>query len=140
MKMISQEMVDEMLKRAEEPEALAAYKGLNFALVLVAKDCPGNEDRQVKLGIKDGKLVNVEATIKPAPSDLRTAPVDKAVLDAKVMSNFDKLTDIVRGKIGMVSAMRYVKVDGNLPKLLKQANGFVALLKYIGTLPIEWGK
>ena len=139
MKLISQEMVDEMLKRAEEPEARAAFKGLNIALFLVATDCPGNEDRQVKLIIKEGKLLDVEVIIKSAPSDLRTAPLDKSQFDAKVLAPFKKLTDIVQGKVSMISSIGYLNIDGDLPKLLKQVNGYMARLKFMGTLPIEWG-
>ena len=138
MKLISQEMVGEMVKRAEAPEAQEAFKGLNIALLLVATDCPGNEDRQVKLIIKEGKLLNIEVLIKPAPSDLRTAPVDKSQFDARVLCRFEKLIDIVQEKMSLISALGYVKIDGDMPKLMKQVGGFVALLKFIGSLPIEW--
>lgn len=138
MKLISQEMVDEMVKRAEAPEAQEVFKGLNIALLLVATDCPGNEDRQVKLIIREGKLLNIEVLIKPAPSDLRTAPVDKSQFDARVLCRFEKLIDIVQEKMSLISALGYVKIDGDMPKLMKQVGGFVALLKFIGSLPIEW--
>ena len=139
MRLISQEMVDEMVKRAEEPEARAAFKGLNIALLLVATGCPENEDRQVKLIIKEGKLLDVEVIIKSAPSDLRTAPLDKSQSDAKVLAPFKKLTDIVQGKVSMISSIGYLKIDGDLPKLMNQVSGFMALLKFMGSLPIEWG-
>jgi len=132
-------MVDEMVKRAKDPKAREGFKDLNIALFLVATDCPGKEDRQAKLVIKNGEIIEVEVTAKPAPSDLRTAALDRSRFDARVVCKFEKLIDIIQEKMSLIAALGYVKIDGDMAKLMKQVGGFVELLKFIGTLPIEWG-
>lgn len=138
MKMISQEMADEMLSRAETPEAREALKDIDIALLIVATDCPGAEDRQIGIVIREGKLARPEVKIESAPSDLRTASLDSAWFDARVVCRFEKLIDIIQDKISLVGALAYVKIDGDMSKLMKQVNGFAALLKFIGSLPVEW--
>ena len=139
MKLLSQEMLDEMVKQSENPDIQEALKGLTIRLVMAATDCPGNEDRGCKLIIEDGKVVKAEAEIKPAPSDMRDAPLNKAEFDASVISPFEPLTDLVTEKMSLVAAFGHVKIDGDLPKLMTQVEGFVAFLKLIGSLPVEWG-
>jgi len=139
MKLVSQEMVDEMVKRAKDPEVRKGFKDLNIALFLVATDCPGKEDRQAMLILKNGEIIDVEVITKPAPSDLRTAPLDKSKFDARVVCKFEKLIDIIQQKMSLIAALGYVKIDGDMAKLMKQVGGFVELLKFIGSLPIEWG-
>jgi len=138
-KLLSQEMLDEMLKQSEDPDLREQLKGLSIRLVMVATDCPGNEDRGCKLTLEDGKITKAEAVVKPAPSDMREEPLDKANFDAKVVSPFEPLTDLVTEKMSLVAAFGYVKIDGDLPKLMTQVEGFVAFLKFIGSMPIEWG-
>ena len=79
MKFLSKELIDEMLKQAEaDPELPSKLKGLTIRLLMVGTDCPGNEDRQYSLILADGKLISMEMETQPAPSDLRTAPLDAA--------------------------------------------------------------
>ena len=139
MKLLSQEMLDEMVKQSANPDLQEQLKGLTIRLIMVATDCPGNEDRGCKLIIEDGKLTKAEALVKPAPSDMRDEPLDKAQFDAKVVSPFEPLTDLVTEKMSLVAAFGHVKIDGDLPKLMTQVEGFVAFLKFIGSLPVEWG-
>lgn len=140
MKLLSQEMVNEMVKRAENPEVTELLKGLTIRLVMVATDCPDKSDRQAELVLKDGKFVAFKVGSKPAPSDFRTTPLDKAKFDAKVQSPFGPLVDLVTEKVNLVAAFQFVKIEGDLPKLMTQVEGFVAFLKFIGSLPIEWDK
>ena len=139
MKLLTQEMLDEMAKQSQDPDVQESLKGLSIRLVMVATDCPGNEDRQCNLIIEDGKITKAEAIVKPAPSDMRDAPLDKAQFDAKVMSPFEPLTDLVLEKMSLVAAFGHVKIEGDLPKLMTQVEGFVAFLKFLGTMPVEWG-
>jgi hypothetical protein len=140
LKLLSQEMLDEMAKRSQEPEVQESLKGLSIRLVMVATDCPGKEDRQCNLVIEDGKITKAEAIIKPAPSDLRDAPLDKSQIDAKVLSPFGPLTDILQEKIRLISSFEHIKIESDLTKLMLQVEGFVAFLKFIGSLPVEWDK
>jgi hypothetical protein len=132
-------MLDEMLKQSENPDVQEQLKGLTIRLIMVATDCPGGEDRGCKLILDDGKITTAEAVVKPAPSDMRDEAMDKAAFDAKVVSPFEPLTDLVTEKMSLVAAFGHVKIDGDLPKLMTQVEGFVAFLKFIGSLPVEWG-
>jgi hypothetical protein len=107
---------------------------------MVATDCPDKSDRQAELVLKDGKFVSFNVASKPAPSDFRTIPLDKAKFDAKVESPFGPLVDLVTEKMNLVAAFQFVKIEGDLPKLMTQVEGFVAFLKFLGSLPIEWDK
>ncbi len=138
MKLLSQEMVDEMLKRAEEPEVQAKFKGLTIRLILVGTDCPENEDRQVALTIADGKFGDVQVEVQPTPGDMRTVPFDKTKYDAKITMPYAPLCDLIQEKMSMVEALPHVKIEGDLPKLMTQVEGFIALLQFIGSLPIEY--
>ncbi len=138
LKLLSQEMLDELLKRGQDTDVQESLNGLSIRLVTVATDCPGKEDRQCNLVIKDGKITKAEARIRPAPSELRDSLLDKSQLDAKVISPFKPLTDIVQGKISLISAFEHIKIEGDLPKLMIQVEGFVAFLKFIGSMPVNW--
>jgi hypothetical protein len=139
-KLLSQEMVNEMVKRAEDPEVKESLKGLTIRLIMVATDCPDKSDRQAELVLKDSKFVSFKVGSKPAPSDFRTTPLDKAKFDAKVTSPFGPLVDLVTEKMNLVAAFQFVKIEGDLPKLMTQVEGFVAFLKFLGSLPVEWDK
>lgn len=140
MKLLTQEMLDELVKQSQEPDVQESLKGLSIRLVMLATDCPGDEDRQCILIIEDGKITKAESTIKPAPSDMREAPLDKSQFDAKVMSPFGPLVDLVTEKMSLVAAFGHVKIEGDLPKLMTQVEGFVGFLKFLGSLPLEWDK
>ena len=139
MKLLSQEMVDELVKRAEADEELPSkLKGLTIRLLMVGTDCPGNEDRQYTIILEDGKLVDMKMEVQPAPSDLRTTPLEKARFDSRVICPYETLLDLVQERMSMVAAMGKVTMDGDLPKLMTQVEGFIALIQFMNTLPLEY--
>ncbi|MBA7471340.1 MAG: hypothetical protein E3J24_00935 [Dehalococcoidia bacterium] len=139
MKFLSKELIDEMLKQAEaDPELPSKLKGLTIRLLMVGTDCPGNEDRQYSIILADGNLISMEMETQPAPSDLRTAPLDKTKYDSRVICSYETLLDLVQEKMSMVAALGKVTIDGDLPKLMTQVEGFIALLQFMNTLPLEY--
>ncbi len=140
MKLLTQEMIDELIKRSKEPEVQESLKGLEIRLIMLATDCPDNDDRQAELVLENGNIVSCKVDSKPAPSDLRTAPLDKAKFDAKVTSPFKPLVDLITERMSLVAAFGHVKIEGDLPKIMTQVEGFVAFLKLIGSLPVDWDK
>jgi len=139
MKFLSQEMVDEMIKRAEvDAELPSMLKGLTIRLLMVGTDCPGNEDRQYIVILEDGKLIDIKMEMQPAPSDLRTAPLDKAKFDSRVICPYETLLDLVQERMSMVAALGKVKIDGDLPILMTQVEGFIAFMQFMNTLPLEY--
>jgi len=139
-KLLTQEMIDELIKRSKEPEVQESLKGLEIRLIMLATDCPDNDDRQAELVLENGNIVSCKVDSKPAPSDLRTAPLDKAKFDAKVTSPFKPLVDLITERMSLVAAFGHVKIEGDLPKIMTQVEGFVAFLKLIGSLPVDWDK
>ncbi len=139
MQFMSKEMVDEMVKLAEaDAELPSKLKELTIRLQMVGTDCPGNEDRQLSIILEDGKLTNMEIAVYPAPSDLRTAPLDKTRFDSRVLCPYDTLLDLVQEKMSLVASLGKVKIDGDLPKLMTQVEGFIAFLQYMNTVPMEY--
>jgi len=139
MQFLSKEMIDEMVKLAEaDAELPSKLKELTIRLQMVGTDCPGNEDRQFSIILEDGKLTNMEVEVYPAPSDLRTTPLDKTRFDSRVLCPYDALLDLVQEKMSMVAALGKVKIDGDLPKLMTQVEGFIAFLQFMNTLPLEY--
>jgi hypothetical protein len=136
---MSKEMVDEMVKLAEaDAELPSKLKELTIRLQMVGTDCPGNEDRQLSIILEDGKLTNMELEVYPAPSDMRTAPLDKTRFDSRVLCPYETLLDLVQERISMVASLGKVKIDGDLPKLMTQVEGFIAFLQYMNTVPMEY--
>lgn len=139
MQFMSKEMVDEMVKLAEADDELPSkLKELTIRLQMVGTDCPGNEDRQLSIILEDGKLTKMELEVYPAPSDMRTAPLDKTRFDSRVLCPYDTLLDLVQERISMVASLGKVKIDGDLPKLMTQIEGFIAFLQYMNTVPMEY--
>jgi hypothetical protein len=139
MQFMSREMVDEMVKRAEaDAELPSKLKGLTIRLQMVGTDCPGNVDTLFSITLEDGKLTNMEMEVYPAPSDLRTAPLDKTRFDSRVLCPYETLLDLVQEKMSMVAALGKVKIDGDLPKLMTQVEGFIAFLQFMNTMPLEY--
>ena len=139
MQFMSKDMVDEMVKLAEaDAELPSKLKELTIRLQMVGTDCPGNEDRQLSIILEDGKLTNMEIEVYPAPSDLRTAPLDKTRFDSRVLCPYETLLDLVQERISMVASLGKVKIDGDLPKLMTQVEGFIAFLQYMNTVPLEY--
>ena len=138
MKLLTQEMVDEVLKRAEDPEVAEKFKELMIGIIVVCTDCPGNEDRQLMVTFADGKLADLQLEVQPAPGDMRTAPFDETKFDAKVIIPYWTFCEELQQKISLLMAMGHLKIEGDLPKLMNQVEGFTNLLQFIGSLPIEY--
>lgn len=139
MQFMSKEMVDEMVKLAEaDAELPSKLKELTIRLQMVGTDCPGNEDRQLSIILEDGKLTNMELEVYPAPSDMRSAPLDKTRFDSRVLCPYETLLDLVQEKMSLVASLGKVKIDGDLPKLMTQIEGFIAFLQYMNTVPMEY--
>ena len=132
-----QEAADECLRRQEEdPEYQKRMKGLNIKLLMVCQDCPGNEDRQLAIVFEDGLLTEIIVEAKPAPSDLRTAPFDHTKYEFRVQAPQETLLDMINGKMDMIQALPVVKIEGDIAKLMANAEGFSNFIKYLGTMDL----
>ncbi|MFA5367616.1 MAG: hypothetical protein WC333_07050, partial [Dehalococcoidia bacterium] len=57
-KFFTQEMSDQTEQMINTDAAIKAkLKGVTLKFILLVTDCPGNEDRQMKIGFDNGKLV-----------------------------------------------------------------------------------
>lgn len=142
MKFLTQEMLDEVVKRAEEnPNSASELKRLTIRIVLLATDAPGNEDRQAALTLDNGKFTSAAVETRPAPSDLRAAPFDSSKYDARVTSPYSTLVELLSGDISMMRMMKALgkmQVDGSKSKLMTQAAGFIALLGSLSAVPVDY--
>ena len=138
MKFLTKEMNDEMMWRLETNQKYQSkLKGLSIRLILLSTDAPGNEDRQYAMSLEDGKFIDFEVQAKPAPSDLRTAPLDRTKYDARMTAPHQTLFEMVQGRQELLSGLDKLKIEGDIGKMMAQTRGFIKLALFIGSMPIE---
>jgi hypothetical protein len=136
MKFFSEEMAkatERML--AENPTIQAKLKGVTIKFILCVTDAPGKEDRQMAIGFKDGKLTDNALTIKPAPSDLRTTPVDTSKFAAKVSGPYETIAAVTQKKLPMLAALGSMRIEGDMSALITNMTGLTSLLDIFGGMP-----
>jgi len=117
-----------------DPAIKTKLKGVTLKFILLVTDCPGNEDRQMKIGFDNGKLVENTLVIKPAPSDLRTQPLDKTYA-AKVIGPYDVMVQVSTKKLPMLAALGSMRIEGDMTALIANMTGMTTLLDIQGSLP-----
>jgi hypothetical protein len=134
----SQELADEFWRLQEEkdPTYVEAMQGLNIRFLMLCLDCPGNEDRQLALTIEDGQFTNIEVSQEPAPSSLRTVPLDYTRYDFRGAAPEHIFIDLIKGKIGMLEVLPHIKIDGDFARLMTTAQGFMGFIGYLRNVDI----
>jgi hypothetical protein len=134
-KFFTKEMSDQTEKMINtDPQIKAKLKGVNLKFILLVTDCPGKEDRQMKIGFDNGKLVENTLSVKSAPSDLRTEPLDKKYA-AKVSGPYDVMVQVSTKKLPMLAALGSMRIEGDMTALITNMAGMTTLLDIQGTLP-----
>ena len=134
-KFFTKEMSDQTEKMINtDPQIKAKLKGVNLKFILLVTECPGKEDRQMKIGFDNGKLIENTLTVKPAPSDLRTEPLDKKYA-AKVSGPYDVMVQVSTKKLPMLAALGSMRIEGDMTALITNMAGMTTLLDIQGTLP-----
>jgi hypothetical protein len=134
-KFFTQEMCDQTEKMFKEPQIQAKLKGVTLKFILLVTDCPGKEDREMKIGFDNGKMIENKLTIKPAPSDLRTAPIDTKKYAAKVAGPYDVMVQVSTKKLPMLAALGSMRIEGDMTALIANMTGMTTLLDIQGSLP-----
>ena len=136
MKFLTQEMCDESKRMTEtDPAIQAKLKGLNVNFMMLCTDCPGNEDRQMTIVFKDGKRAENILVMKPAPSDLRTEPVDSTKYVAKVTGPYETISNVAQKKLPMLAALGSMRIEGDMVGLIANMAGLTGLLDVFGGMP-----
>jgi hypothetical protein len=136
MEFFTQEMSDEMKRMAEtNPDIQAQLEGMNISFIMVCTDCPGDEDRQMTIGFKNGKLVESTLQVKPAPSDLRTEPVDTTKYAAKVVGPYDVMSMVTMNKLPRLAALGSMRFEGDMLQLMGNITGLTSLFTAFGKMP-----
>lgn len=134
-KFFTKEMSDQTEQMINtDPAIKTKLKGVTLKFILLVTDCPGGEDRQMKIGFDNGKLVENALVIKPAPSDLRTQPLDKAYA-AKVTGPYDVMVQVSTKKLPMLAALGSMRIEGDMTALIANMTGMTTLLDIQGSLP-----
>jgi len=134
-KFFTKEMSDQTEKMINtDPQIKTKLKGVTLKFVLLVTDCPGKEDRQMKIGFDNGKLVENTLAIKPAPSDLRTEPLNKQYA-AKVVGPYDVMVQVSTKKLPMLAALGSMRIQGDMTALISNMAGMTTLLDIQGSLP-----
>jgi hypothetical protein len=136
MKFFTQEMCEASAKLiASDPKVQAKLKGVTIKFILCVTDAPGKEDRQIGIGFKDGKMTDNALTIKPAPSDLRTTPVDTSKYAAKVSGPYETIAAVTQKKLPMLAALGSMRIEGDMSALITNMTGLTSLLDIFGGMP-----
>ncbi|MEA1959051.1 MAG: hypothetical protein U9N44_05220 [Chloroflexota bacterium] len=135
-KFFTQEMSDQSEKMMKtDPEVKAKLAGVTLKFILLVTDCPDNEDREMKLGFDNGELVENALTVKPAPSDLRTEPLDTSKYAAKVAGPYEVMVQVSTKKLPMLAALGSMRIEGDMTALITNMAGLTNLLDIFGTMP-----
>ncbi len=137
MQIFSQEMMDALKKKAEDPTIQKKFPGLTISAILVVTDCPGNEDKTINIDIADAKLRELTMQVKPAPSDLRKVPFDKEKYIVKISGPYSIMADVFTGKAGPLTVLDKLNIDGSLMKILRKLQEIDGMIKIIKELPLE---
>ena len=134
-KFFTQEMCDQTEKMFKEPQIQAKLKSVTLKFILLVTDCPGNEDREMKIGFENGKMIENTLSVKPAPSDLRTAPIDTKKYAAKVAGPYEVMVQVSTKKLPMLAALGSMRIEGDMTALISNMTGMTTLLDIQGSLP-----
>ena len=134
-KFFTQEMCDQTEKMFKEPQIQAKLKSVTLKFILLVTDCPGNEDREMKIGFENGKMIENTLNVKPAPSDLRTAPIDTKKYAAKVAGPYEVMVQVSTKKPPMLAALGSMRIEGDMTALISNMTGMTTLLDIQGSLP-----
>ena len=136
MKFFTEEMAKATHKfLADDTKAQEKLKGVTIKFILCVTDAPGNEDREMAIGFEDGKLTDNVLTIKPAPSDLRTTPVDTSKFAAKVSGPYETIAAVTQKKLPILAALGSMRIEGDMTALISNMTGLTALLDVFGNMP-----
>ena len=133
-KFFTQEMCDQTKKMFKEPQIQAKLKSVTLKFILLVTDCPGKEDREMKIGFENGKMIENKLTVKPAPSNLRTEPLDKKYA-AKVAGPYEVMVQVSTKKLPMLAALGSMRIEGDMTALISNMTGMTTLLDIQGSLP-----
>ena len=133
-KFFTQEMCDQTEKMFKEPQIQAKLKSVTLKFILLVTDCPGKEDREMKIGFENGKMIENKLTVKPAPSNLRTEPLDKKYA-AKVAGPYEVMVQVSTKKLPMLAALGSMRIEGDMTALISNMTGMTTLLDIQGSLP-----
>lgn len=138
MKFFSQEMLDELKKRAEtDPDTKKKLDGVTIGVILFATDCPGNEDRAVNMDIADGKISELTMQVRPAPSDLRTATFDQDKYIVKISGHYGVIGGALTGKTALITALDKLNIEGDLTKFMNELGAVQSVIDVVSALPLE---
>lgn len=142
MKFFTQEALDEFKKLMEtDPEVKKTIKDkkMSMSTILVATDCPGKEDREMRVILKDGKLIEAKIEAKPAPSDFRTKPLDKRRYNIKLVDRYEAMARLMSGKTSLaMGGTRQMKIQGDMMKMMSQTESFMSFLDVMRKIPLEY--
>ena len=79
-------------------------------------------------------MIENKLTVKPAPSNLRTEPLDKKYA-AKVSGPYDVMVQVSTKKLPMLAALGSMRIEGDMTALITNMAGMTTLLDIQGTLP-----
>lgn len=69
---------------------------------------------RVAFSREDGKVKESTLTVKPAPSDLRTEPVDTGKYAAKVIGPYETVANVIQKKLPLLAALGSMRIKWDM--------------------------
>jgi len=135
-KFFTKEMSDQFeMMAGTETEVKAKLAGVTLKFILLATDCPGGEDREMRLEFENGVLKVNTLYVKPAPSDLRTEPMESGRYSAKVACPYDTLVQVSTKGLPFFTALGSMRIEGDMTVLTSYTELLIKLLDIFGSIP-----
>ena len=103
-------------------------------------DCPGGVDKLVDWEVRSTKVVSVALQEKPAPSDLRTTPVDEGKILGRFVAPYESFVRLHKQEFSAMVAlgMGVYDIEGDITEVIKKIESFDAFLDMSSTVPAEY--
>ena len=107
----------------------------------LALDCPGGVDRLVEFDVRNAQInsITIQAE-KPAPSDLRTTPVDEKKYMGRFVADYPCFVRLHKQEFTAMVAigMGLYDIEGDITEVMKKIEAFDAFVDLSSTIPAEY--
>ena len=139
----SKEWADKVVELTNSDEEYQKKtKGYTAKFIFVVIDCPDGTDVKILWDFVQGKLVNMEYTKKPAPSDMRIGVEhwDDSISMAKNQGSYEAFAKVRRGEMTVLGTMgaKLMKVEGDLIKGMSMMAYNVAFAALQDQIPVNF--
>ena len=115
-------------------------RGFTCRWQMLLLDCPGGIDKLVEWDARNAQIVSVSMEESPAPSELRTHPVDTKKYLSRIVCTYEAATKLHKQEFTAMVAigMGDYDIQGDLTETIKKIESFDAFVDLGSTIPAEY--